>query len=451
MLQLLLSKNDIIELSIDSISSDGSGIGRYCGMAIFVPNTAIGDRINARILKVNKTYAYAKIESLIEASPDRADPDCAVHTCGGCVYRHISYEAELSTKEQSVRDAFMRIGGFDSEPEPIVGSPEVNRYRNKVQLPVSVSDGKAFCGFFSPRSHRVVQVSDCLLQPEIFTGICNVIIDYVNQNRISVYDEKTGRGLLRHIYLRKGFHTGEIMVCLICTKETKLFDRMISVIVEKFPAIKTILLNINSADTNVILGGKDICLYGSGAIQDTMCGVTVDISPHSFYQVNTEAAENVYRTARDFLNPDGSETLLDLYCGIGTIGLSMAQDVKRLIGVEIIPAAIVNAERNAVVNDINNAKFIVGDAGTVAERLNSEGVKPDSVIVDPPRRGCDAKTLNAIVRMSPKKLVYISCNPATCARDLSTLSKSGYELKRYKPFDMFPRTAHVETVVLMSR
>ncbi|MCD7888697.1 MAG: 23S rRNA (uracil(1939)-C(5))-methyltransferase RlmD [Oscillospiraceae bacterium] len=447
----MLNKNDIIELSIDALSSEGSGIGRYEGMAIFVPDTAIGDKFLARILKVNKTYAYAKIEKLLEASKDRVEPDCNVRTCGGCVYRHISYGAELCAKEQSVRDAFKRIGGFELEPETIVGSPEVNRYRNKVQLPVSNTDGEAFCGFFSPRSHRVVPVSDCLLQPEIFTEICSAIIDYVNQNNISVYDEKTGRGLFRHIYLRRGFHTGEIMLSLVCTKETKLFDRLVEVLSKHFPEIKTVLLNINSANTNVILGNRDICLYGCGTIRDTMCGVTVEISPHSFYQVNTEAAENVYNTAKEFLNLDGSETLLDLYCGIGTVGLSMAQNVKRLIDVEIVPAAIKNAERNAEMNGIANAEFFTGDAGTVAEKLSREGVKPDVVIVDPPRRGCDIETLNVISGMAPKKLVYISCNPATCARDLNILAKSGYELVRYKPFDMFPRTAHVETVALMSR
>ncbi len=447
----MLSKNDIIELSIDSLSSDGSGIGRHGGMAIFVPNTAVGDRISARILKVNKTYAYAKIEKILEASPDRIESDCSNRTCGGCVYRHISYEAELRAKEQSVRDAFRRIGGFDIEPETIAGSPSVNRYRNKVQLPVSTTDGKAFCGFFSPRTHRVVPVSDCLLQPEIFTEICSIIVDYVNQNKISVYVEQTGRGLLRHIYLRRGFHTGEIMLSLVCTKETRAFDSLVSTLTEKFPAIRTVLLNINSAKTNVILGCQDICLYGFGAIHDTMCDVTVEISPHSFYQVNTESAENVYRTARDFLSLDGSETLLDLYCGIGTVGLSMAQNIRHLIGVEIVPAAIKNAERNAEVNGITNAEFFTGDAGSVADELNCKGVCPDIIIVDPPRKGCDNETLAAIAKMSPRKLVYISCNPATCARDLNILAKSGYELKKYKPFDMFPRTAHVECVSLLVR
>ena len=447
----MLSKNEIIELSIDSLSSDGSGIGRYDGMAIFVPDSAVGDKISARVLKVNKTYAYAKIEKLLEASPDRVEPDCSIHACGGCVYRHISYAAELQAKEQSVKDAFRRIGGFDLEPEPIAGSPAVNRYRNKVQLPVAITDGKAYCGFFSPRSHRVVPISDCLLQPEIFTKICSAVIDYVNQNRISVYDEKTGRGLLRHIYLRRGFHTGEIMLSLVCTKETRLFDHLICSLVERFPEIKTDLLNINSANTNVILGCKDICLYGLGTIQDTMCGVAVEISPHSFYQVNTEAAENVYRTAKGFLNLDGTETLLDLYCGIGTIGLSMANSVSSLIGVEIVSAAIENARRNAEMNGITNTEFFAGDAGTVAEKLSLKGLKPDVCVVDPPRRGCDNETLTAIARMFPERFVYISCNPATCARDLNILSKSGYELVKYKPFDMFPRTAHVETVAMMRK
>ncbi len=447
----MLNKNEIIEFSIDALSSDGSGIGRHEGMAIFVPDTGVGDKLLAKILKVNKTYAYAKIEKLLEPSPDRVAPDCNNRTCGGCVYRHISYEAELCAKEQSVRDAFRRIGGFELDPEPISGSQSVDRYRNKVQLPVAMVDGSAYCGFFSPRSHRVVPISDCLLQPEIFSEICGEIIGYVNKNQISVYDEKTGRGLFRHIYLRRGFHTGEIMLSLVCTKEMKLFDNMIAPLTEKFPSIKTILLNINSANTNVILGNRDVCIYGTGTICDTMCGVSVEISPHSFYQVNTAAAENVYSTARDFLELDGSETLLDLYCGIGTVGLSMAQRVKRLIGVEIVPAAIENARRNAGMNGITNAEFFTGDSGTVAEKLSNAGEKPDVVIVDPPRRGCDVETLSAIAKMSPGKLVYISCNPATCARDLRILTQAGYELRRYKPFDMFPRTSHVETVSLLTK
>lgn len=447
-----MNKNDIVELEITALTSEGSGVGRYDGMAVFVPLTAVGDVIRCKIVKVLKSYAYGIIDEIIVPSPDRIEPDCPAYSkCGGCVFRHISYKAELKAKQGFVRDSFMRIGSFSQEPEPIVGCKACDRYRNKSQLPVA-SDGKeAYFGFFAAHSHRVIRLDDCLIQPEIFTDISKAVIDYVNKDSIPAYDETTQNGLLRHIYLRKGYHSNEIMLTLVAAKPSHKFDGLVPIMTARFPQIKSVVLNINPDKTNVILGRKDICLYGDGRITDEMCGKSVVISPHSFYQVNTPAAEKVYRTAAEYADFSGDETLLDLYCGIGTVGLSMADRVKSLIGVESVPQAIENAKANSERNGVKNAEFICGDAGKISEVLADRGVSPDVIIVDPPRKGCDSNTLNAMLAMSPKKIVYISCNHSTAARDSRYLCDNGYELVKYRPMDMFPRTAHVETVCLLSR
>lgn len=447
-----MNKNDIVELEISNLTNEGNGVGRYDGMAVFVPLTAIGDVIHCRIVKVLKNYAYGIIDGIIKPSPDRIEPDCPTYAkCGGCIFRHISYEAELKAKEGFVRDSFARIGRFSVEPEPIVGCKAISRYRNKSQLPVASDSESAYFGFFSARSHRVVRLDDCLIQPEIFTDIAKLVAEYVNSNSLTAYDETTRCGLLRHIYLRMGQHSGEIMLTLVVTRPAPEFAELIPILTSRFPKIKSVNLNVNSENTNVILGSKDICLYGNGYIVDEMCKKSIVISPHSFYQVNTPAAEEVYRTAAEYADFSGSETLLDLYCGVGTVGLSMADRVKKLIGVESVPQAIDNARANAKRNGIINAEFICGDAGKVSQVLADRGVSPDVIIVDPPRKGCDGNTLNAILSMSPKKIVYISCNHATAARDSRCICDNGYELVKYRPMDMFPRTGHVECVTLMSR
>lgn len=447
-----MNKNDIVELEITALTNDGSGIGRYEGMAVFVPLTAVGDVIRCKIVKALKSYAYGIIDEIIKPSPDRIEADCPAYSkCGGCVFRHISYEAELRAKEGFVRDSFMRIGKFNIEPESIIGCKACDRYRNKSQLPVSSDGESAYFGFFSARSHRVIKLDDCLIQPEVFTEISKTVIDYVNVNLIPAYDETAHNGLLRHIYLREGYHSNEIILTLVVTKASHKFNSLVSILTSRFPQIKSVVLNINPDRTNVILGCKDICLYGDGYIMDEMCGKGVVISPHSFYQVNTPAAEGVYSAAAEYADFSGDETLLDLYCGIGTVGLSMVDRVKKLIGVESVPQAIENAKISARRNGVKNAEFICGDAGKISEVLADRGASPDVIIVDPPRKGCDINTLNAMLRMSPKKIVYISCNHATAARDSRYLCDNGYELVKYRPMDMFPRTGHVETVVLMSR
>ncbi len=447
-----MNKNDIIRLEITALTNEGNGVGRYEGMAVFVPLTSVGDVIDCKILKVQKNLCYGKIERIISSGESRISPDCEVYQkCGGCSFRHISYKAECDAKQGFVSDCFKRIGGFDLKFEPILPSPIELRYRNKAQLPVSGERDECFYGFFSQRSHRVIPFCDCLIQPKIFCEIADEIIKYHNLHGLEAYNEQSGRGLLRHIYLRQGYHSREIMLTLVTTKKTDAYDGLIVDLTEKFCDIKTVVLNVNPKNTNVILGDEEIVLFGSGIIKDTMCKNEITISSKSFYQVNTPAAEGVYGIAKEYADLNGNETLLDLYCGAGTVGLSMADKVKKLIGVEIIPEAIENAKLNAKANGVDNAEFICGDAGKIAQTLAQRGEKPDVIVIDPPRKGCDAKTLDAIIKMSPKRVVYISCNPATAARDSKYLCENGFTLTRGRAADMFPRTTHVESVLRLER
>lgn len=443
-----MKKNDIIELEITGLTSEGAGVGRCGGMAVFVPFTAPGDVIECRAVKVSKSYAYGRLERIISASDKRKAPGCEVYgRCGGCSLRHIKYEEELKAKEQFVADAFKRIGGLDVLLEPILYTGVTERYRNKAQLPVAECGGRAVCGFYSPRSHRVTACSDCMLEPKIFSEISGEIIKYQNDMGLPCYDEKTGSGLLRHIYLRRGSRSGEISVCLVVAENTKKYNRLAKMLAERFPDIKTVLLNINPERTNVILGEREVLLHGEGTISDEICGVKVELSPKSFYQVNTPAAELVYKKAAEYSGLSGRETLLDLYCGAGTVGLSMAGKIRRLIGVETVPEAVENARKNAAASGIENAEFIVGDAGKIAETLLKRGERPEVIIVDPPRKGCDQTALDAIAKMSPERIVMISCNPATAARDVKILFERGYIPQKACPADMFPGTQHVETVI----
>ncbi len=447
-----MTKNDIVKLEITSLTSEGSGVGRYDGMAVFVPFTAVGDVISCRIVKVLKSYAFGKIEEIITSSPDRTESSCPVFgKCGGCVFRHIKYEAELRAKEQIVRDAFGRLGkNLSPEFLPIIGSECAENYRNKLQMPLARSDNGAYCGFFAPRSHRVIKVERCPLQPELFSEITRFVVEYINKRHISVYNEKKHEGVLRHIFLRKGYYSGEICLCIVVRKSVPELSGLAAEVTEKFPQITGVVLNINSEKTNVILGDKEVVLKGRAEISDTMCGVNVAISPKSFYQVNTPAAERLYKQAAEFAQPRG-KVLLDLYCGAGTIGLSMAREAKRVIGAEIVPEAVENAKRNAAASGFINTEFICADAGEAAEALAKRGLKPDVIILDPPRKGCKEETLAACAKMSPERIVMISCNPATAARDCARLAELGYKTEKARAFDLFPRTGHVETVVLMSR
>ena len=450
----MLSKNEIVHLEIIGMTNEGNGVGRYDGIAVFVPMTAVGDVIDCRIVKVHKNFCYGIIEKLIISSDKRIEDNCSAYVkCGGCSFRHFEYEEELRIKEDFVKSSFERIGKINAECEPILGCERTDHYRNKAQYPVAEQEGKAVCGFYSRRSHRVTGTYDCLLQPIIFTNIVQEIMDYINLNNISAYNETNGKGLVRHIYLRRGEHTGEIMVCIIVTDLNKknVFKGLAEYICDKFSDIVSIVLNENSKKTNVILGNKFSVLYGKETIDDVMCSNMVEISPKSFYQVNTIQAEKLYGLAAEYAQLKCDDILLDLYCGAGTIGLSMASRVKKIIGVEIIDSAIRNAAQNAKKNGILNSKFICGDAGRVAEVLYNRGERPDIIIVDPARKGCDKTTLEYMAKMNPDRIVMISCNPATAARDCAVLSELGYEVKKYRAVDLFPKTTHVECVVLMSR
>ena len=448
----MLNKNDIISLTIDGITNDGMGIGRHNGLAVFVPFTAVGDVVKAKILKVSKNCAYGKIEEIEVPTPDRIQPDCPVFgKCGGCSFRHISYEAEKRAKESFVYDAFTRIGHIDAEFLPIIGNESIDGYRNKAQYPVGKDkDGKAVCGFFNSHSHRIIPCTDCKLQPEIFREILDTIMDFVREKRISVYDEEKHEGVLRHICIRKGHYSGEINVTLVARRKIPEFTPLAKLIMSKFPTVKGIVLNINKDKTNVILGNEEIILEGQAEITDTMCGSKITISPKSFYQVNTAAAERLYGAAKDFAQPKG-KTLLDLYCGAGTIGLSMAAEAKEIIGVEIVESAVENARRNAMQNGINNISFICGDAGKATTALVEQGKKADVVMVDPARKGCDTVTLDNIVSFDPERIVMVSCNPATAARDCAYLEKNGYKVKKVQAVDLFSKTNHVEAVILLTK
>lgn len=449
----MFKKNDIIPLTIESITNEGSGIGHTDGIAVFVPMTAAGDELRVRIVKVQKSYCYGIIEEVITPSPDRVPVDCPSYKrCGGCSLRHITYEAELREKQRWVQDAMRRIGGFTMEPLPILPSPSHTCYRNKAQFPFGQGDAGSYTGFFAPRSHTVIPCRDCPLQPVVFSEIAAWMCHYADTHGLTIYNEQTGKGLLRHLYLRQAAADGSIMLCLVINGDkmphAEDFTREAQ---QQFPAISTILLNHNTRRDNVILGQQETVLAGPGTLQDILCGVSVSLSPHSFYQVNHDAAEQLYREAAQLAALQPNETLLDLYCGAGTIGLSMVQPGQKLIGVEVVHSAVENARQNAARAGVTDAEFLCADAGKASQILAERGLRPDVIVLDPPRKGCDNDTLQAVVRMAPSRIIMVSCNPATMARDATILREMGYTLQCYRPVDLFPRTAHCETVVQLVR
>ena len=453
-----LQKNQILTLRIERLSSDGSGVAHSPdGETVFVPGAAPGDEADVRIVKDCKRYAFGILDHLRTPSPDRIPVDCAVAgPCGGCSLRHLDYTAELRAKQENVTDAFRRIGGLDVPVLDICPSPEVDRYRNKVQFPVGLDkNGNPCIGFYAGRTHRIVPCPDCKLQPGVLNDIGNALCRFFAENGIQPYNEETGQGLVRHIFLRRGAHSGQIMVCLVCTRPNLPHaDALCTRLREQFADIATILLNVNSKNTNVILGTETHTLYGPGYIEDTLCGVPVQLGPLSFYQVNTLAAERLYGIAAQYAQLTPDDLLLDLYCGMGTIGLSMVDHCRELVGVEIVPEAIESAKANAArMGDAVAAKscFFCADAGQAATRLAAEGLHPDVVMLDPPRKGCDEATLSAVVRMAPRRVVYVSCNPATAARDAAWLEQNGYHAEKVQPVDLFPRTKHCECVIALSK
>lgn len=449
----MLQKNERIELQITDITNEGSGVGRHEGMAVFVPMTAVGDHICTRVVKVLKRYAFGIVEQILHPSPDRIENDCPVYRqCGGCALRHITYQAELAVKAGWVAQNLRRIGGVETEPEPILPSPASARYRNKAQYPVRLVDGRVRAGFFARRSHRLVPVEDCLLQPELFRTIVRTITAFLEEFSIPAYDEQGHSGLVRHIFIRQAEATGQVMVWLVLNgaelpQQTLLLERLRAIC----PQLASFGIDSNCERTNVIFGGKLQTLWGGDFITDRLCGVDLALSPLSFYQVNRGAAEQLFATARAFAAPTKNDVLLDLYCGAGAVGLGMADAVGELIGVEVIPQAVENARRNAAANGINNARFLCADAAQAVEALHAEGLRPTIIALDPPRKGADAAVIHCIARLAPQKVVYISCDSATLARDVKLLAEHGYVVRKARAADLFPRTANVECCCLLTK
>ncbi len=442
-----IKKNDDILLKIEDMTNEGSSVGHCDGMAVFVRGAVTGDEIVSHIIKAKKNYAIGIVKEIVSPSPFRIESDCPVsNKCGGCSFRNMTYDSELQYKQNRVADAVKRIGHIDAPIMSIIGADTVDNYRNKAQYPVSIENGELEAGFYAYKSHRIIPCSDCRLQQREFKGILDVVADWVKQNNVTSYDEKTGRGLLRHIYIRRAPKTGETMVCLVINgknipNEAELVDALV-----KDESVKSVCVNVNREKTNVILGEKTNVIYGQKTISDILLGKKFVISPESFYQINHDQCEKLYTKATEYAGLTGNETVVDLYCGVGTIGLSMVDKAKRIFGIEIVPQAIENAKINAKQNGISNAEFFCGDAFDGAKELEKRGIAPDVVILDPPRKGCQKELFDVIEQMNPKRIAYVSCDSATLARDLEVLQTKGYRTLEVTPVDMFPRTPHVEAV-----
>ena len=455
-----MQKNDELILKIEDMGVDGAGIGKADGMTFFVKDAVIGDVVRAKLMKLKKTYGYARLMELLEASPDRVEPKCPYYRqCGGCQIQALSYEKQLEFKERKVRNNLERIGGFSEIPmEPIVGMEESYHYRNKAQFPVGTDkDGHIVTGFYAGRTHTIIPNRDCALGLPVNREILDLVIDFMEKYHVSAYDEKTGKGLVRHVLIRCGFTSQEKMVCLFINGKSLPHSEKLVEALREIDGMTSISINCNTGRTNVILGRKTIVLWGQEYITDQIGEISYEISPVSFYQVNPVQTEKLYGLALEYADLHGEETVWDLYCGIGTISLFLAQKAKQVYGVEIIPQAIENAKRNAVKNGIENAEFFVGKSEEVLpefyEKEAAAGRKAhaDVIVVDPPRKGCDEKLLETIVKMAPDRVVYVSCDSATLARDLKILCENGYELKRARAVDQFCHTVHTESVCLMER
>lgn len=446
-------KNNIYDAVVTDITNEGSGICKIDGYTVFVPFTAIGDVIKIKLIKANKNYGYGKIEQIVTPSESRIENTCSVYySCGGCSLRHISYQAELKVKQNIVKSAFERIGKIDTPISDILGSERTSGYRNKAQYPFGTDkDGNVIAGFFAKRSHRVIPCDSCDLQPKLFSDILNFTVDFANENGITAYDEESQTGILRNLFIRIAEDTNQIMVCIVATKNIKLFENFAGKLCQKFPEIVSVLVNVNNKNTNVILSDTYYKIRGKEYITDTVCGVALNVSAASFFQVNKKQSERLYLIAKEYADLNGNETLIDLYCGTGSIGLTMADKLGKLIGAEIVTSAVENAKQNAKMNNIENAEFICADASKAAQLLAEKGIKPDVVVLDPPRKGCDNACIEAVCKMSPKKIIMVSCNPATAARDAAQFNENGYKILKIKPVDMFPRTNHVECVVLITK
>ena len=452
-MELKLKKNDQVEITIEDIGSEGEGIGKYEGYTLFVKDTVMGDRALVQVMKTGKTYGYARLVKLLQASQYRVEPRCPIASrCGGCQLMHVDYAKQLQYKEDKVRNCLTRIGGFSSIPmEPVVGMEEPYYYRNKSQYPVGQNkDGSLAIGFYAGRTHSIIDTSHCYIGAKVNEEILSYLRSFIEQYKLEPYQEETHQGLLRHILTRVGYSSGEIMVCLVINGTDIPHKAELIAGLSKISGMKSICLNVNKEKTNIILGEKIVPLWGEPYITDRIGAIQYQISPLSFYQVNPVQTKKLYDIALDYAGLNGEETVWDLYCGIGTISLFLAQRAKKVYGVEIIPQAIEDAKRNAALNNIQNAEFFVGAAEEVLPRKYQEDkVNADVIVVDPPRKGCDQSLLDTMLAMAPKRIVYVSCDPATLARDLKILCEKDYELTRVRAVDQFGHSTHVETVCLL--
>ena len=448
----MLSKNEIYETVITDYTAEGQGVAHVEGCAVFIPNAIAGEKVKVRIEVAKKNWAAGKIVEILEKSPHRVNRECPVaKLCGGCDFWHMDYEEESRLKAERVRNCLNRLGGESLTEMPILSAPTCHGYRNKAQYPVSKKKGRAYAGFFRAGTHDVVENKRCLILRSEFDAVKDAVVDYVNQYRVTVYDETAHKGLLRHIYVRRGVVSKQVLVCLVCNGDKlprveELLKRL-----HKIPGFTTLVLSVNTKKGNAVLGDQFITLHGPGYIEDTLCGLTFRLSPRSFYQVNHHQAQRLYEAAISQAEITKNDLVLDLYCGVGTITLAMASAAGKVIGVEVIPQAVEDARDNAKRNGIENAEFFCGDAGAAALELEKQGVRPDVVVVDPPRKGLNADTIEALHRMQPRRIVYVSCDPATLARDVALLKERGYALKTAMAADLFPRCAHVESVVTLIR
>ena len=451
-----IEKNQLAEVVIQDMTENGEGIGKLDGYTLFIKDTVIGDRVLVKIIKAKKTYGYARLMEILTPSADRTEPRCpAAGPCGGCQLQSMTYEAQLAFKRKKVEDHLRRIGGFsDITVEPVIGMKEPWCYRNKAQFPVGRDrDGKIRIGFYAGRTHSIIETERYYLGRPVNEQVLAIVRTWMNRQKIVPYDETTGKGLIRHVLIREGRATGQVMVCLVINGKKLPAAEMLVQELKDIPGMTSISYNINMEQTNVILGRQVVTLWGEDTIEDQIGGISFRISPLSFYQVNPEQTERLYGKALEFAGLTGGENVWDLYCGIGTISLFLAQKAGKIHGVEIIPAAIENARENAERNGFTNTEFFVGKAEEVLPQWYREhGEKADVIVVDPPRKGCDPALLDVMLQMDPERIVYVSCDSATLARDLKILTgENRYQIKTIQPVDMFPQSVHVETVCLLSR
>ena len=448
-----LTKNEIIRAVIDGYSSEALGVCHVEGRAVFVPRALLGEEWELRIVKVTSGAVYARGEKLLSPSPARIESDCPYFgKCGGCDTRHMTYAEELRFKLDRVNAALSRIGKQSIPAETIIGSEKTDCYRNKGIFAVSSVDGKAAYGFYKERSHELIPIDRCLLQSGLSCRAARAVTEFMDRHGIPAYDEQSGKGLVRHVFCRQAVHGDDALVCIVAAggfggKTAALVDALR----ERCPELSGIVLNVNKSRGNTVLSGDFHTLWGKAFIQDTLCGLRFEIAPQAFFQVNPPQAERLYAQAVEYADLGPDSLAMDLYCGAGTISLCLAKQAGRVIGAEIVPEAIENARENAARNGVSNVEFLCADAGQAARQLAERGLRPEVIVVDPPRKGMDAQTISAIAAMAPERLVYVSCNPATLARDILLLNEAGYTLRHAKAYDLFPRTKHVEAVCCLYR